>query len=232
MIINDLNIRIINADLTTLGYDVKYNKYSNLIDNAIKERGYNRILSSRFNVDNIVKKTDNWLSRYQWNISKILDTIELKYNPLNNYDGTETETIATTEHTDTNNYGERVRNVNNNAHSDITEYGVNEVTVANDVSAFNNASLTRESETSTNNKAHTDSVNYGSTTQTDSTNAYADTMNYGATTQTRTLTKGGNLGVTTSQQMLISELDMTKEYNQVNLIADMWLMDFTVGYEV
>ena len=232
MIINDLNIRIINADLTTLGYDVKYNKYSDLIDNAIKERGYNRILSTRFNVDNIVEKTDNWLSRYQWNISKILDTIELKYNPLNNYDGTETETIATTEHTDTNNYGERVRNVNNNAHSDITEYGVNEVTVANDVSAFNNASLTRESETSTNNKAHTDSVNYGATTQTDSTNAYADTMNYGATTQTRTLTKGGNLGVTTSQQMLISELDMTRDYNQVNLIADMWIMDFTVGYEV
>ena len=232
MIINDLNIRIINADLSSLGYDVKYNKYSDLIDNAIKERGYNKILSSRFNADNIVEKSDNWLTRYQWNISKILDTIELKYNPLNNYDGTETETIETREHTDTNNFGERVRNVENNEHSDITNYGANEVTVANDVSAFNNNSLARESETSTNNKAHSDTVNYGATTQTDKTNAYADTMNYGATSQTRTLTKGGNLGVTTSQEMLISELDMTREYNQVNLIADMWLMDFTVGYEV
>lgn len=232
MIINDLNIRIINADLSSLGYNVKYNKYSDLIDNAIKERGYNKILSSRFNADNIAEKSDNWLTRYQWNISKILDTIELKYNPLNNYDGTETETIETSEHIDTNNYAERVRNVTNNEHSDVTQYGDNEVTVSNDVSAFNNNSLARESETSTNNKAHTDSVNYGATTQTDKTNAYADTMNYGATSQTRTLTKGGNLGVTTSQQMLISELDMTREYNQVNLIADMWLMDFTVGYEV
>ena len=232
MIINDLNIRIINDDLSSLGYDVKYNKYSDLIDNAIKERGYNKILSSRFNADNIPEKTDNWLTRYQWNISKILDTIELKYNPLNNYDGTEKETIETTAHTDTNNFGERVRNVNNNEHSDVTQYGANEVTVANDVSAFNNNSLARESETNTNNKAHSDSVNYGATTQTDTTNAYADTTNYGATKQTRTLTKGGNLGVTTSQQMLTSELTMTKEYNQVNLIADMWLMDFTVGYEV
>lgn len=232
MIINDLNIRIINADLSSLGYDLKYNKYSDLIDRAIKERGYNRILSTRFNADNIAEKSDNWLTRYQWNISKILDTIELKYNPLNNYDGTETETIETTEHTDTNNFGERVRNVKNNEHSDVTQYGANEVTVANDVSAFNNNSLARESETNTNNKAHSDSVNYGATIQTDTTNAYADTMNYGATSQTRTLTKGGNLGVTTSQQMLISELDMTREYNQVNLIADMWLMDFTVGYEV
>lgn len=195
MTIDDITTMIINPNLAVVGYPEKYQPYATIIDETIHERGYSRVLASRYNADNIRLKTDKWLVKNKWNITRLLDILTMEYDPLHNYDGTETTTTHRNPYTDSTNYGQSV------------------VKSDNDISAFNDDSLRRESENTTTSNQHTDTIQYGD---------YNETV---------TIEKGGNLGVTTSQQMLTSELNLMSEDNPINRIADMWLDDFTIAYE-
>lgn len=46
---------------------------------------------------------------------------------------------------------------------------------------------------------------------------------------TRELTRHGNIGVTTSQQMLISEIDLRIKYSFINIFCDMFSREMTIG---
>lgn len=123
---------------------------------------------------------------------RILDAFESDYNPLENYDRQE---LSTDTHnlTDSTNYG---------AHTTQTNLGAQIVTGTDDVVPFNNeneyevgkntnnAGARQDSQTS---QAHTDSTGHTGTLRTDSR-------------------IHGNIGVTTSQQMLQSEIEL-RQYN-------------------
>lgn len=131
---------------------------------------------------------------------KIYDALTENYNPLHNYDMTETRTPNLTE--------TRTPNITRGENASTTS----STDVENGVYGFN----------STN-----------SNPSTDSTGSQTDTMNRTSTetgtetkknTGTETLTRSGNIGVTTSQQMLESELELRKYdfyqmiYNDIDTI--------------
>ena len=103
------------------------------------------------------------------------------YNPINNYDMTETETPNITETTS----GSSNSKVESESHASSSLYGFNST----------------DPVPATKSDADT-------TTEALKANNYTDGSR--TTTGTRTLTRSGNIGVTTSQQMLESELELRK----------------------
>lgn len=120
------------------------------------------------------------------------ELLTLQYDPLNNYDMTETETYKGSnenEHRDTGSLthtGTSTDSTNNTAEDSL--YGFNsEDPVNSDMS------------TSEGGNTHTNNL-------TDTTNMTG--TDEGSNSYERTLTRSGNIGVTTSQQMAQSEIDL------------------------
>lgn len=103
------------------------------------------------------------------------------YNPINNYDMTETETPNITETTS----GSSNSKVESDSNASSSVYGFNSTDAV--------PATTSDADT---------------TTEALKANNYTDGSR--TTTGTRTLTRSGNIGVTTSQQMLESELELRK----------------------
>lgn len=127
---------------------------------------------------------------FTWN--KIIDAWEKNYEPLENYDMEQTETpdITKTKAVDTN--------VTTTTTDDIT---------ANDIYGFNSSSA----------KPQTKSTRNGSVTTSGTSD---DNIETETETGTRGLTRHGNIGVTTSQQMLQSEIDLRSNFNIMNQIMN------------
>lgn len=123
---------------------------------------------------------------------KLYATLSLEYKPLENYDMQETEkTTGNIENTDSVN-GTINTSVNNKQNSSSNKtsslYGFNS---DNDVNSDK------------------DNVTDDSTiTETGETKEVKDKINMNNSTEDRTLTRHGNIGVTTSQQMLQSEIQL------------------------
>lgn len=123
---------------------------------------------------------------------KLYATLSLEYKPLENYDMQETEkTTGNIENTDSVN-GTINTSVNNeqNSYSNKTSslYGFNSVTDVN---------------------SDKDNVTDDSTiTETGETKEVREKTNMNNSIEDRTLTRHGNIGVTTSQQMLQSEIQL------------------------
>lgn len=123
---------------------------------------------------------------------KLYATLSLEYKPLENYDMQETEkTTGNIENTDSFN-GTINTSVNNKQNSSSNKtsslYGFNSVTDVN---------------------SDKDNVTDDSTiTETGETKEVREKNNMNNSTEDRTLTRHGNIGVTTSQQMLQSEIQL------------------------
>lgn len=121
-------------------------------------------------------------ARYGDNLLKISQAyFDTEYSPLENYDMTQTETPNITRTTDTN-VGSKTTTTSNN---DGSAYGFNSAT---------EVPVTSSDSTVTSEGLYADNHSHGTDTE----------------TGTRTLTRHGNIGVTTSQQMLESELNLRK----------------------
>lgn len=122
--------------------------------------------------------------------------VQSHYSPLENYDMSQTETpdITKTKH-----------------HEENTDVSVatSDQTSTNSLYGYNNSTPQPV------NKA--DSSGTTTTTGDVKDNYYDDTD---TETGTRSLTRHGNIGVTTSQQMLLSEVDLRDKMNFYNIIMD------------
>ena len=157
----------------------------------------------------------------KWN--KLYATFGYEYNPINNYDMTETMTNDTTQHT----HGHTETITDNLSHTktgtettayDTTDETTNNLnnTIEEQIEGFNsseyqpaNKSIADNTGTQTNTKDGTDTLTYNTTNRDTGTQTHANT---GTDTDVRNyvLTRSGNIGVTTSQQMLESELELRK----------------------
>lgn len=186
--------------------------------------------------------------------SRLWLAFQQEYNPINNYDMVENETIsettdntethtgtdttahtgtATTTHTGTDTNTRTGSETETHTGTDTTETsGTNE----NEVSAFNSSTYqdsekVTNSETNENEKDLTDTRTYNNVTDTNTQNLteqgtqnltdqttknLTDNMDGQKDTE-RELTRSGNIGVTTTQQMLTSEIELRKwlYYNSV-----------------
>lgn len=132
------------------------------------------------------------------NLSKLLDAFKMEYNPIENYDGYEKTTTNYGEHTTFNKQGSQL--VENN-YGETNNENIESVTT-NDTTTFfdtnkNNAKILE----------HTDKSNIG---------ARIDELQSITHTDTVEIEKHGNMGVTSTQNMLHQEYELRRK----NIIYD------------
>lgn len=142
---------------------------------------------------------------------KLFDTLSLKYNPINNYDMTEHE--VGTRKDDFSNV--KSEDLNKNTHLGEVVGNSNLVVGAqtnidtNSVSPMNGGYVNKE-KVDTTIGSRTDVTNFSqqAITNVEDVNNEISEKNTGTQDTDRTLTRSGNIGVTTSQQMIMSERDV------------------------
>lgn len=144
----------------------------------------------------------NW--KYQW------DALFANYNPIENYRMVEEEKSKNTniiEATDSNTLSSTNTNTRDTTSS---SNGSNNTTTDNKVYGYDSNGPTNDSSNTvagTNSNTITDT---GTVTDSRSDTSSGTNSSTNNGTEDRTLTRSGNIGVTTSQQMITSELDLRK----------------------
>lgn len=184
----------------------------------------------------IVKRKINtfFLINYD-NFDKMAEVLQMDYNPLENYDRSE----STTENRDTNRSGANQSNTQTSNASAATgeshSTGSNASTIGN-YNTEHQVSADNESSYQPLNKDIVSSRSDGGSSSDDMTNTSSATGSanedisaaHSEVTDddfTRTSRIHGNIGVTTSQQMLESELEIRK-FNIYDYIADLFAAEF------
>jgi hypothetical protein len=161
-----------------------------------------------------------WSNKYQINWKKLYDTTVLEYNPIENYDRMEDWTDTDDE--TTTSARDNTRNTNNTVKSTSTNEIVNNVNVTDQNTAFN-AGLADHAKQITDG----DTTENGTITNTETgKDTENESVNGGRTGKhTRTGRAHGNIGVTTSQQMIQSERDLVV-FNLYDVIAESFIENF------
>lgn len=175
--------------------------------------------------------------------NKIYAIATADYNPLENYHMTESESVVD----DTDNMYGTETTTDNTSHGEVTTHNEYDYGQSQDSTNYGNRIIDStqtdknapfDSETYYNNKQITDSNTQNSYTDTTTQNARHDESDSqtGAHTVNSTLTKNahndtfykevernleryGNIGVTTTQQMALSELELATKLNLTEIIA-------------
>lgn len=149
-----------------------------------------------------------WSNKYQINWKKLYDTTVLEYNPIENYDRMESWT-DTDDETSSSARDNTIKRTSTNEM-------LNRVNITDQNTAFN-AGLAD----------HAKQITDGDTSEKGSiTNTEKENVNDGKSRRyTRTGRAHGNIGVTTSQQMIQSERDLVV-FNLYDLIAESFIENF------
>lgn len=149
-----------------------------------------------------------WSNKYQSNWKKLYDTTVLEYNPIENYDRMEDWTD------DDNESSTRARD--NTVKSISTNEIKNSVNVTDQNTAFNSGLADHAKQITDG-----DTSEKGSITNTENENVNDDRTGK----HTRKGRAHGNIGVTTSQQMIQSERDLVV-FNLYDVIAESFIENF------
>ena len=160
-----------------------------------------------------------WSRKHQWTFDKWIKAINVQYDPLNNYDRTE---VITDTHNGSKNGSSNGSNTSNNTRTDDLKTE-NDATTTDQVSAENVSSFSDANKSvldqETKNTGTVKDNGGGTFNETNN-----DTDNY---TDQHNAHIYGNIGVTTSQQMLQSELDIAR-FNIYEAIADLFITEFCI----
>lgn len=182
---------------------------------------------------------------------RAFDALAEQYNPLHNYDGTETTTSVIAqrnrqntkgsqtneetydEYTDTK--GSQTNTSTDDAVTDSSTYGERHSEQTNDIQGFNSTSYQDADKRTVDDDGYTDSTSLGQRHNSSTDGQREDTFGQrhnefeegqridseheDGYTDTVTITKGGNLGVTTSQQMLESEMKFRAQYTLMDSVV-------------
>lgn len=140
--------------------------------------------------------------------SKLWDAFNTEYNPLNNYDMVETETPAETTHTITP--AETTETIT--PAETTMETKPAKVVTENEISAFNSSSYEDSAKTTATGDVNDKGTDVFTVDESGVNKIEVDAAGTDVFTvqNERTLTRSGNIGVTTSQQMLQSEIELRK----------------------
>ena len=141
--------------------------------------------------------------------AKMLAALSAVYNPIHNYDRTDTETETVT--------GERSETVTGTGSGSVTGSGSD--TTTKQTQGFNSSDYVNKDK---------DTVTLGSKSETEA-ESETETAESSETGRERTLTSSGNIGVTTAQQMITAEVDMRAQFNMYKIIVEAFKADLCVG---
>lgn len=159
-----------------------------------------------------------WSRRKLWTWTKLYDTLNLKYNPIDNTDKYEDYTdTRSTERTTSGETASTSGGTDSRTENETTS-GTRNETAEHDVSAENASDYQPDSRDTTrgSNEDSRENTARGTTSLT-SNGTNSETENY-TDTFTHTLHTHGNIGVTTTQQMIEAERESVR-YNLVEEIA-------------
>lgn len=129
-----------------------------------------------------------------FNLYKMIDAFNSEYDPISNYDSNIREEWVKGKQETTNNYG--ISKTTNTAGATSTTQ-INSETTADNTAAFNNRTKSQ--------------INGDAATNTTETDARVDKSTTEGYTDVRIFTQKGNIGVTTSQQMIQSSLELYRQ---------------------
>lgn len=204
---NDESITAQSLDIEYFGNRSGYRETSPLLD---KLCGFpNEIPLSETNVNRI---NDVVKSMFSLSWTKLWNAMNAEYNPLENYRMTEEEDNTITKDSELNKYKDSSETTTVNAKSKT------EGNVQNKLVPFGgNASvMTDESDT----EATTTTLQADNESKTTHDGVDSDLI-HGTDVVDRELTRSGNIGVTTSQQMLESEIELRKKHYFDAIFADL-----------
>ena len=177
--------------------------------------------------DFMIDAVNIWSRKNYWTFDKWVKALNIQYDPLYNYDRTEeyTDTHAGDFNTSGNNNGFNTRTDNLTITNNLTD--TNDVTITHSEKAFNDSNFVdSQKDVTDQDETHTGTVNNSGTVSDNFYNQEGSTGtdNYTNIHKARLF---GNIGVTTSQQMLQSEFDVAR-WNMYEHIADLFCQEFCI----
>ena len=180
-----------------------------LVNNILLQGGEFEVLYS--DPDFLQSMIGVWSNKWQRTMTKWIDALNVKYSPLENYDRMEEWTDTNTRNSTT----DRKEYANGSDSSTSTGSGNTE----NTRSAYNSSIYQPHDNAA--------SSSTGSNTSTSSTNASGNITDKENELLKRVGRAHGNIGVTTSQQMLQSELDIAV-WNIYEEITNLFMTEFCI----
>lgn len=192
-----------------------------LINNILMRGGEFEVLYS--NLDFMKYMLTSFSTKWNRTFNKWVDALAITYDPLNNYDRTETFTDSHVESGSSTNIGNvsDAGSYTDTAQSTAQNGGTNEHSVSADDSSTYEP---RDKDTTSSSMSGSNSSTSNTTNSTTSSNAGTTQRTLGIT---HTANIKGNIGVTTSQQMLQAELDISM-WNVYDHITDVFLQEFII----
>lgn len=168
-----------------------------------------------------------WADKWYFTFEKWVTALAIEYDPLNNYD--RYEEYEDTEKESRKDTGSTTESGNNSATTSNSTTGssVSGSTTDNNISAYDSATLREDTQQITDSTVSDSSSGSSTSSANDSRTG---TESRDGTTDRSLKHKAhlyGNIGVTTSQQMLQSELDVAR-FNLVDQITDCFITEFCV----
>lgn len=233
--LKDKNVSLLDSDYITFGdsedYLLFYNAFSRKIDIYFEEKYEDLLLKSKIenaidndNINIIMDSIDSVIIYNNSKYEKLYNTTILKYNPLDNVNATITtnygaisNTKVKGQQTDTHERDAKTDSTTDNLGAVQTTRGANDITETNNIYGFNTTSANgvNADKKTINNGSYTDTIGqhtntntlnygkdklteiYGNRSDTDSTQAHTDTI-----------TRVGNIGITSSQDLLKQEREV------------------------
>lgn len=204
-----------------------------LVDNILQRSGQFEVM---YPDDEYIKfSIGAWSRKWQKTFTRWTDALKLEYNPLENYDRQEDWTDNrdvsgnNTESTGSTDAGTTSTTTAGTASSNTT--GSTDSTVTNKVSAYDASDFTNRDQNVTSGNDISSSSGNTNQTETGNTSMTRSGTSTGSHSLDDDLTHSGrihgNIGVTTSQQMLLSELDLGY-WNVYEKITDLFLTEFVI----
>lgn len=176
--------------------------------------------------------TTHWFLTHQWNIQHLYNLLLAEYNPIHNYDRDETITIDVGENGGRG-YNSEVTSTGDTSGDSTRTPNLtssDDTTVKRNVSAFDSSEYQPRDEDVTNSTR--------TETGTDNIESHDETSNNTATDyQEQTVNNRnenhvnhmeGNIGITTTQQMMQEEIALMKGFNLYDTVASMFEDDMMV----
>lgn len=155
----------------------------------------------------LVKKFDSYNKLMASNLKSQLDVMKEVYNPIENYDNNEESTTT---------IGTKEENFKKGTNTDTTEVGQGQITTKSDVTSYESNTFADADKVTTDESARTTTTTMGERSDIRTEKEHIDTFKKRI---------HGNIGVTTSQQMIESELELRKR----NVVTE-YLTEFASMY--
>ena len=202
---------------------------STLVDRIIFEYGEFEPIYA--NSTYLAHAITNWYNTHKWDMERSWNVLSADYEPLWNYDRTETATSSGSETINTE--GDRTKKntgtVGDVANTSSESSGTGSRENEHKVSAYDSTTYSPDNTDSEDTTNTAEASTTGSSTRTDNLTETEDTS--GSTEReeqhTNTITAHGNIGITSSQDMLLQELEVCK-HNWYETYAAMFASDFLI----